>query len=254
MAVGTRAAFYQAFGLPLWLCGLLFALLITALSLSGLWEIISIFFSAAPMLVLYTVGLEAGALFLLPVRPPPALQGGVGWLPSAMAFPAYNMFSAATILAPLGRQVPPRCTSRGIGLGCTMLLTVAVPILLVLNHYPGAAETEFPMLTVVTAISPGLGIPYLLLLLTVMVVIAFSCFLAGMERLSAGTELHGWERVLRFFAVSLAAWDVSLLGFGEFISLIYPVFGTVSAVFLTGMAVYFCRVNRGNPNEKADGK
>ena len=121
-----------------------------------------------------------------------------------------------------------------------MLFMVAAPILLVLNHYPGAAETEFPMLTVVTAISPGLGIPYLLLLLIAMVVTAFSCFLAGMERLSAGTELHGRERVLRFFAVSL--------------SLIYPVFGAVSAVFLTGMAVHFCRVNWGNPNEKADGK
>ena len=100
---------------------------------------------------------------------------------------------------------------------------------------------------------PGLGIPYLLLLLIAMVVTAFSCFLAGMERLSAGTELHGRERVLRFFAVSLVAWGASLLGFGELISLIY-VFGAVSAVFLTGMAVHFCRVNWGNPNEKADGK
>ena len=53
-----------------------------------------------------------------------------------------------------------------------MLFMVAAPILLVLNHYPGAAETEFPMLTVVTAISPGLGIPYLLLLLIAMVVTA----------------------------------------------------------------------------------
>ena len=90
--------------------------------------------------------------------------------------------------------------------------------------------------------------------LAAMVVTAFSCFLAGMERLSAGTELHGRERVLRFFAVSLVAWGASLLGFGELISLIYPVFGAVSAVFLTGMAVHFCRVNWGNPNEKADGK
>ena len=75
-----------------------------------------------------------------------------------------------------------------------------------------------------------------------------------MERLSAGTQLHGRERVLRF---SLSPWwpgARSLLGFGELISLIYPVFGAVSAVFLTGMAVHFCRVNWGNPNEKADGK
>ena len=90
MTAGTGAALHQAFGLPPWLCGLLFALLIAALSLSGLRGMISIFSFAAPALVLCTVGLGAGALLLLPACPPPAFQGGVGWLPSAMAFSAYN--------------------------------------------------------------------------------------------------------------------------------------------------------------------
>lgn len=86
-----------------------------------------------------------------------------------------------------------------------MLFMVATSILFVLNHHPEVAETEFPMLTAVTAISPGFGIPYPLLLLIVMVAIVFSCLLAGMERLSVGIELHGQERVLRFLAVSLVA-------------------------------------------------
>ena len=43
MTAGTGAALHQAFGLPPWLCGLLFALLIAALSLSGLRGMISIF-------------------------------------------------------------------------------------------------------------------------------------------------------------------------------------------------------------------
>ena len=68
MTAGTGAALHQAFGLPPWLCGLLFALLIAALSLSGLRGMISIFSFAAPALVLCTVGLGAGALLLLPVR------------------------------------------------------------------------------------------------------------------------------------------------------------------------------------------
>ena len=64
MTAGTGAALHQAFGLPPWLCGLLFALLIAALSLSGLRGMISIFSFAAPALVLCTVGLGAGALLL----------------------------------------------------------------------------------------------------------------------------------------------------------------------------------------------
>ena len=63
-----------------------------------------------------------------------------------MAFSAYNMFSAVAILAPWGGRSR-QGALKGIGLGCTMLFMVAAPILLVLNHYPGAAETEFPMLT-----------------------------------------------------------------------------------------------------------
>ena len=252
MTAGTGAALHQAFGLPPWLCGLLFALLIAALSLSGLRGMISIFSFAAPALVLCTVGLGAGALLLLPACPPPAFQGGVGWLPSAMAFSAYNMFSAVAILAPLGRRSH-QVHSKGNWPGLYHAFHGAAPILLVLNHYPGAAETEFPMLTVVTAISPGLGIPYLL----------SPADRHGGHRLFL---LSGWygaalrrNRAARpgegppVFRCLPGAWGASLLGFGELISLIYGVRRSQCG-FLTGMAVHFCRVNWGNPNEKADGK
>lgn len=254
MTAGTGAALHQAFGLPAWLCGLLFALLIGALSLSGLRGMISVFSFAVPALVLCTVVFSAGALLLLPAGPSPEYRGGAWWFPSALAFSAYNMFSAVAILAPLGHQVPPRRISRGIGLGCAMLLLVAAPILLALDHCPGAAGAEFPMLTVVAAISPKLGVPYLLLLLLAMVITAFSCFLAGMERIPAGRMgREGSSRALRFFAVSLAAWGASLLGFGKLISLIYPVFGGVSAFFLVCMAVHFCMGHGGGAGEGQHG-
>lgn len=245
MTAGTGAALHQAFGLPVWLCSLLFALTIGALSLSGLRGMISIFSFAVPALVLCTVGFGAGALLLLPGSPCPEYQGGIWWFPSALAFSAYNMFSAAAILAPLGHRVPSRHLPKGIGLGCIMLLMVAAPILLALNHYPGAAGAEFPMLTVVTAISPRLSIPYLFLLLIAMSITAFSCFLAGMERISAKLSPDGKRTVVRFFAASAAAWAASLLGFGKLISLIYPVFGGISAFFLICMAVRFYRGSRG---------
>lgn len=249
MTAGTGAALHQAFGLPAWLCGLLFALLIGGLSLSGLRGMISVFSFAVPALVLCTVGFGAAALLLLPAGPRLEVRSGAWWLPSALAFSAYNMFSAVAILAPLGRQVPPKRIFKGISLGCAMLVMVAAPILLALNHCPGAAGEEFPMLTVVTAISPKLGIPYLLLLLIAMVITAFSCFLAGIERIPGGMGRDGRGKAVRFFTVSLAAWGASLLGFGKLISLIYPVFGGVSAFFLVCMAVHFCIGNRGGAGE-----
>lgn len=250
MTAGTGAALHQAFGLPAWLCGLLFALLIGALALSGLRGMLSVFSFAVPLLVVCTVGFSVGALLLLPDRPQPASQGSVWWLPSAIAFSAYNMFSAVAILAPLGQQVPPQRLPKGIGLGCAMLFAVAASILLTLRRCSEATTEEFPMLTVVTAISPRLSIPYLLLLLVSMVITAFSCFLAGMERIAPRTKLNVKGKVIRFFTVSMVAWVASLLGFGKLISLIYPVFGAVSAFFLISMAVHFYRGNRGGAGER----
>ena len=81
MTAGDGAALHQAFDCP-WLCGLLFALLIAALSLSGLRGMISIFSFAAPRAGSLYGGVRGGALLLLPACPPPAFQGGVGRLPS----------------------------------------------------------------------------------------------------------------------------------------------------------------------------
>lgn len=105
------------------------------------------------------------------------------------------------------------------------------------------------MLKVVTALSPKLGIPYLLLLLIAMVITAFSCFLAGMERFSSRMRWSGRRKVVRCLAVSTVAWVASLLGFGRLIRLIYPVFGGISAFFLVGMAIHFCMGNRGGIGE-----
>ena len=88
MTAGTGAALHQAFGLPPLAMRIALCSVDRSLSLSGLRGMISIFSFAAPALVLCTVGLGAGALLLLPACPPPAFQGGVGWLPSAMAFSA----------------------------------------------------------------------------------------------------------------------------------------------------------------------
>ena len=240
MTAGTGAALRQAFGAPAWLCGLLFALLIAALARLGLRGMLSIFSCAVPVLMLCTVIFGAAALILLPDSPPPEYQEGIWWLPSAVAFTAYNMFSAVAILAPLGGETAPRVVPKGIALGWVTLLAVAAPILLALNRCAGAVGEEFPMLLVVTALSPALSVPYLCLLMIAMIITSFSCFLAGTERIPVVSGLCGWKKTAAFFCLAAVAWVGSLLGFGRIISLIYPVFGGVSAFFLTGMVIRFC--------------
>lgn len=240
MTAGTGAALRQAFGVPAWLCGLLFALLIAALARLGLRGMISIFSFGVPILMLCTVEFGAAALILLPDSPPPEYQAGVWWLPSAVAFTAYNMFSAVAILAPLGSQTASKVVPKGIALGCATLLAVAVPILLALNCCAGAVGEEFPMLTVVIALSPELSVPYLCLLMIAMVITAFSCFLAGTERIPAIAGLTGRKKTAAFLCLAAAAWVGSLLGFGRIISLIYPLFGAISVFFLICMVIHFC--------------
>ena len=204
----------------------------------GAAGMISIFSFAAPALVLCTVGLGAGALLLLPACPPPAFQGGVGWLPSAMAFSAYNMFSAVAILAPWGGRSR-QGALKGNWLGLYHAFhggraDSACPEPLSrggrdgISHADGG-HSHLPRTRHSLSFAPAdrHGGHRLFLL--------SGWYGAALRRNRASRPGEGPP----VFAVSLVAWGASLLGFGELISLIYPVFGAVSAVFLTGMAVHF---------------
>ena len=238
MTAGVGALFEQLWGLPrLWI-SLAFALVVALFTLTGLEGMVQAFSLLVPILTATAAALSLGALALLPASETaaPAASGG-GWLFSALAFAAYNMFGSVAILAPLGRAADRRVLRRGVALGTGLLLALALLFLLVLRRRPETAALELPMLEAARLLSPGLAQVFALLLLLAMFGTAFSCFLTGVRQLADWLPPVRDHRALSIFLLAALLWSGSLFGFGKLIDTVYPAFGAVSLVFLGLMVI-----------------
>lgn len=247
MTAGVGAAFNQMFHLPAWLCSLVFSLLVAILALTGLSGMLSLFSFVVPTLIFAAVVFSIIAMILLPKGPPPNYTNH-GWFSSAAIFCGYNVFSSLAILAPLSRAVPPAHRSRGVFLGCGLLLAIAVPILLAMRHCGAQAQEELPMLAIASRIWVGFGWIYFGLLLLAMLSTALSCFLTGINGLmTARPFLSLHKTACLFFAVG-CTWLASLLGFGNLINFVYPLFGMISFLCLACLVLHDRRKARSQPS------
>ena len=237
MTAGVGAAFNQLFHLPAWLCSMAFSLLVAILALAGLSGMLSLFSFVVPTLILATTVFSTIALIYLPQNPPLDYTDH-GWFSSAVIFCGYNVFSSIAILAPLSRAVPPSHRSRGIFLGCGLLFVIAVPILLALRHCGSQAQAELPMLAIASRIWGGFGWIYAGLLLMAMLTTALSCFLTGINGLMAARPFLAPHKTVCLFLAVSCTWLASLLGFGNLINLVYPLFGIISFLCLACLVLH----------------
>lgn len=244
MTAGMGALFHQLFSLPPWLCSLLFSLAVAGIALAGLGGMVSAFSVMVPVLTVATVLFSIAALFLLPATTPPESSGGGNWFLSAVTFGAYNIFSTIAILAPLGKEMEPKTVHRGIPIGSALLTAVAAAIVTALHHCPDTTVEELPMLAVVARLSPFFSYLYGFLLLLAMLGTAMSCFLTGVTSLGDYLPLLKRRRVAGIFLMALITWCASLVGFGDLINMVYPVFGFVSTMFLICLCVHFVQIVR----------
>ena len=237
MAAGSGALLEQMTGLPTWIGNALFMLAVALVALLGVTGMVSAFSALIPVLVLATLAFAAAAcikfgtgnIFRLEnVNTNPLMPT---WLVASLTFVAYNLLGGIGIMAPIGKLVKKRSVIYwGITLAGAMLTVVAASILFSMAVYPAAIEAELPMVAVATAISPTLGTVYGIVLL-----------LTYMEQKQAMFRKH---KKLTLAAAAVLSWIGSLAGFGDLISVIFPVFGYLSVVFLVCMIVHFIQCKR----------
>ena len=166
------------------------------------------------------------ALFMLAVALV-ALLGGIG------------------IMAPIGKLVKKRSVIYwGITLAGVMLTVVAASILFSMAVYPASIEAELPMVAVATAISPSLGTVYGIVLLLSMFCNALASLVAMLTYMEQKQAVFRKHKKLTLAAAAVLSWIGSLAGFGDLISVIFPVFGYLSVVFLVCMMVHFIQCKR----------
>ena len=243
MYAGGGALLEQLFSLPTWLGRTLMAVLVTLVALRGLRGAVGAFSLIVPVIVALTLLFGGMALARYGVSLPAfgAAEGSNPLMRSAafgaVTFAFYNFFGSVGILAPLGEAASSgKAARRGVLLAYSVLLAVMA--------VPETADAELPMLALAYGLSRPLGYVYGILLLLCMYGSALSMTVAITTYASARSERVEKRRGWFILALGALGYAASSVGFGDLISVVYPVFGYCSSVFIVCLLVHAAQTRK----------
>lgn len=231
MIAGIGALAEQTLGLPVWLGNAIVAALLAVFTYFGFNGMLAVFSAAVPVLIGATViitGIRIGGAELSGIRLTAAEGNPMlgGWFLSALNYTALNFYGTMAVLPPLaGRFRSRRTLPMAVLLGTLALLFVALGVLGALAATPGCVSEELPMLSLARTLGALPGAVYAALLFLGMFGVAVSNTVAVMHYLEAKFIRIRRVRTPAMVALIAAAYAGSLLGFGNLISYIYPVYG-----------------------------
>lgn len=255
MAAGVGALLNQLFGMPTWIGCAMFTVLVAVVSMAGLQGMVSAFSVSVPILV--GVSFMFGIVTLVQHGFPEMPQSASGsnplmssWFIAAISFACYNVFGSIAMVSPLGKFTAKKSTAyTGIAAGTLMLVVIALSVLISVSSEPAVINAELPMLALASAKADILGIVYGILLLLAMFGTALSSLVAFTNMLCLKSEKINNKKIWLVVIYAVGMFFGSLFGFGDLISIIYPLFGYCSSVFIVLMVVHFVKVKK---SRKAD--
>ena len=250
MSAGVGAMLAQLFDVSAWLGSAVFMALVFAVALLGVTGMVNAFSALIPVLIAATAAFAVGAYAtfgtegvfqLRNVNNNPLMPN---WFIAALTFVSYNILGGIGIMSPVGQYVRrKRHIYGGIILAGVMLLAVAGSILTSLASYPEAVAAELPMVALASRLNGTLGTVYGLMLLLAMFCNALASLVGLIAYLEQKARFVREKKKPVLVGLCVLAWCASLLGFGEIIAVVYPIFGYLSIVFIVCMVVHFvqCR-------------
>ena len=237
MIAGGSVLLSHPLGIPTWLAGLIFTAAVLLVAQFGLYGLVTTFSLVVPAITICAVLLGIITLFQSGFQFAPA-TGSVStlipnWVVGFFTYAAYNLFGTICVLAPMARHLPDLATlNRGLWIGNGLLILLAGSIIAALAARPDAGLTELPMAMLAGQLHPALEGGYDLLMGLGMFSAALSSCNAIMNQISLSFEWVNARRKLVTTLLLLGAWLLSLVGFGNLIGVIYPVFGYAGIPFL----------------------
>lgn len=246
MLAGGGAVMAQQFGLSPGLGIACTALVSVVTVLFGLRGLVAANGLVVPVLTAFVMVVTVGTLWrqgLGPLRLGlqwPELAAAPHWLLAALLYVAYNLILAVAVLAPLGATVGDRSVLLwggvlgGLGLG---LLALLIKLALG-SHLPDIGRSEVPLLSIAQSYAPSFQVLYALVLWAEIYTTAIGSLYGFASRLSL---LRRWDYPLMVLGTAaLAAWG-SQAGFSRLVSVLYPVYGYASLVFLGSLGLSLVR-------------
>lgn len=255
MAAGVGALINQLFGIPTWIGCALFTTLVAIISMAGLQGMVKAFSVSVPILVAVTF--LFGIVTLMQNGMPEisgVSEGGNplmgSWFVAAISFACYNVFGSIAMIAPLGEFTKNRKTAfTGIAVGTAMLVIIALSVLVSVSSESSFISAQLPMLALASSKGAALGYIYGALLLLAMFGTAMSSLVAFANMLCLKSEKINSRRLLLVIIYAVCMFCGSLFGFGDLISVIYPLFGYCSSVFVILMLVHYIRIKKSKKAE-----
>ena len=104
------------------------------------------------------------------------------------------------------------------------------------------------MVALASRLNGALGTVYGVMLLVAMFCNALASLVGMMAYLEQKSARVQRRRKVLLAVSCLLAWAGSLLGFGEVISVVFPIFGYISIAFLVFMVIHFLRAKKAKQN------
>lgn len=244
MVAGGGVLLETQLGIPSLLGSALLLLLNGAASWNGSNGIMKGFSISVPILLIGSVCVAAYAIINPPImqhvattRLPNPMVGN--WLTAALLFVFHNMLSAIGILAPLAHQAKRKrsllCASF-LAAVCLGILGLTL-VLCILKNYPMIQDAPMPMQALASALSPGIGLLYTLLMLCAIFSTTIGLTLGMGTRLSnTSWFLPAWHKQY-IVIMSLLCLIMSRIGFVSLMSKLYPSFGYISILAFVCMLI-----------------
>ena len=239
MCAGAGALVNQLIGIPMAAGGIAFCFIACLFAFNGIEGLSKICSVLVPCMVVVAMVISAWAISGSGLPAIKAMEYRntspliPNWWISLLTYVSYNMLAAIGVLPPLGvKAASEKDLKNGNRLSVVLLLAISLCIIVALGVRPDATSAELPMLALATEMSPVIGWIYAVLLITGMMGTTVSFWLSASDFVvSKRPQLEGKRRVI-IIAIALVAFVVSLLGFGDLVSTVYPIFGYLGFVFM----------------------
>ena len=159
------------------------------------------------------------------------------WIRGAIIYSSYNIIAAITILCELRKLGIDRKTAKwGSVLGGVFMTALGICLAVALYlHYP-ATTTEIPVLTIVSQYGSFMYVLYFIILFAAIYTTAIGNAFSLVNYLKARTTLNSlFIKVIVLIAASI----FSRIGFSNFISTVYPVFGYLGLFKIFVILIFF---------------
>lgn len=237
MIAGGAVLLQELTGIPAAVCGLLFTLVVLAAAMFELKGILTVFSVLVPITAATAVVLGVTVLLRQEFRFAPALGSTAillpNWWISGITYAAYNLFGAVGVLVVTAPLLPDeRTVVKGLGLGFVLLLLLTLSILSAMAAVPACGSAELPTATLAVQLHPVLGLVYKLLMGLGMFSAALSSVVALCSQAEFYLPVMGKKRKPALCICLLVSYALSLVGFSNLVSTVYPFFGYVSVPFM----------------------